>query len=95
MLNLMAADIALWREEKGFVTSKANMMEKLMLVVTEVSEAAEAVRHDNWENFNEEIADTMIRLLDITGSLGIDIDMEINRKMSVNRGRPWRHGKLM
>ena len=95
MLNAMASDIAAWREEKGFITGKPNMMEKLMLVVTEVAEAAEDVRHDNWEHFEEEIADTMIRLLDITGTLGIDIETAIAKKMTVNRGRPWRHGKLL
>lgn len=91
----MADDIAAWREQKGFITSRDNMMEKLMLVVTELAEAAEDVRHANWAHFEEEIADTFIRLLDITGTLGIDIEDAISKKMTVNTNRPWRHGKLM
>lgn len=91
-LNEWAAAISQWRERKGFITTRENMLEKLMLVVTEIAEAAEDVRHQRWEHFGEEIADTMIRLLDIAGTLGIDIEAEIARKMAINEGRPWRHG---
>jgi NTP pyrophosphatase (non-canonical NTP hydrolase) len=92
-LNRLAQEISRWREEKGFVTNWEGMLAKLMLVVTEVSEAAEAVREENRERFAEEIADTFIRLLDICGSIGLDIERQINRKMEVNRDRPYRHGK--
>jgi len=92
-LNSLAQEIARWREEKGFVTNWEGMLAKLMLVVTEVSEAAEAVREDSREKFAEEIADTFIRLLDICGSIGLDIERGINQKMEMNRGRPYRHGK--
>lgn len=92
-LNSLAQDIARWREEKGFVTNWEGMLAKLMLVVSEVSEAAEAVRDDDRISFAEEIADTFIRLLDICGSLGLDIEREIRQKMEVNRGRSYRHGK--
>ena len=69
------------------------LLGKLMLVATEVAEAAEAVRHEDWENYKEELADTFIRLLDICGSMDIDIKQEIWDKMKVNEGRPIRHGK--
>jgi len=88
-------EITRWRRRKGFVTGKDNMMEKLMLVVTELAEAAEDVRHANWEHFPEELADTAIRLFDIAGALGIDLEGAIEAKMSVNQHRPFRHGKLM
>ena len=77
-------------------------MSKLMLVVTEVSEAAEAYRKDPTltdkdikNNFAEELADTFIRLLDLTGSLNIDIATEIHNKMLINEGRPHKHGKKL
>jgi len=82
-----------WRKRKGFKTSWKNMMEKLMLVVTELAEAAEDYRHDNKEHFKEEIADTFIRLFDICGSLGIDIESEIAKKMKTNEDRPFKHNK--
>lgn len=44
-LNRLCKDIAAWRERKGFSTSWNNVPEKLMLVVTELSEAMEAYRH--------------------------------------------------
>ena len=93
MLNWLSKDVAKWRESKGFKTSWENMPEKLMLVVTELSEAMEAYRHEDTENFKEEIADTFIRLADICGSVGIDIESEIKKKMEVNKQRPHKHGK--
>jgi len=122
-LNSVAAAIANWRSRKGFDTHWGNCPEKLMLVVTELSEAMEAYRHlteqtldllqsgavseemglytgnlDSGqraivENFAEEMADTFIRLLDMVGSLGIDISDSIARKMAKNEKRPYRHGK--
>lgn len=44
-------------------------------------------------NFEEELADTIIRLLDLTASLKINIVKAINTKMETNRSRPMRHGK--
>ena len=93
MMNQLAEEIAAWRKKKGFKTSWKNMPEKLMLVVTELAEAMEAIRKDDGQNFNEEIADTFIRLLDICGSVGIDIEDEIKSKMAVNEKRPHKHNK--
>ena len=95
--------IAKWREEKGFKTHWVNVPEKLMLIVTELSEAMEAYRHMTfairpqhdkvYDNFSEELADTVIRLFDLCGSLEIDLEHEIIKKMKVNLKRPYRHGK--
>lgn len=106
-INDLAKEISEWRNEKGFYTpsSISNalhsesasdgdwMLAKLMLVVSEVSEAAEAVRSGDQENFNEELADTFIRLLDICGTVGIDIESEIEKKMDINKTRPKKHGR--
>jgi NTP pyrophosphatase (non-canonical NTP hydrolase) len=65
-----------------------------MLVVTELAEAAEAVRHGDEANFKEEMADAYIRMLDMTGTfVGFDLEQEIENKMAVNEGRPPLHGK--
>jgi len=100
-LNTISEIISLWSEHQGFDNppsietreQKMLMNEKLMLVVTEVAEACEEVRKDNMENFKEEIADVIIRLLNICGSAKIDIDKTISQKMEKNRKRPKRHGK--
>ena len=104
-LNQLCRRIAEWREQKGFITELSNVPEKLMLIVTELSEAMEAYRKFSRSiqtahasapesaNFREELADAAIRLFDLTGSLNIDLEREIEDKMIVNEGRPHKHGK--
>lgn len=69
------------------------MLGKLMLVTTEVAEAAEATRKGDRENFEEELADIIIRVLDICGTMGIDIELSVAEKMAINENRPRLHGK--
>lgn len=64
----------------------------LALIHSEVSEALEAFRKDDKENFIEELADVVIRVLDCTGGLGMDIDTAIQEKLEKNRHRGYRHG---
>lgn len=64
----------------------------LALVHSEVSEALEDFRHDRRDHFEEEVADTIIRLLDLSDLLGIDIDAAVFAKMERNRTRGYRHG---
>jgi len=106
-LNDLAKEIKEIREEHGFqtphligpteypfgVTFGDVMLAKLMLIVTEIAEAAEAVRHNDWTNFSEELADASIRILDISATTGLDLEEAIQYKMRVNRERPRRHGK--
>ena len=80
--------------EKGFWDEERNVGEALMLVVTELAEAMEGHRHQDHDNFREEIADAFIRLFDFCGGLGIDIESEIAKKSMINKGRPYKHGKI-
>lgn len=66
---------------------------RLMLIVSEVSEALEGIRKDDRENFKEELADIVIRVADLAGGLDIDLDEEIKKKMKKNRNRTYKHGK--
>lgn len=45
------------------------------------------------DTVEDEIADTIIRLLDLCGMLDIDIDKHIELKMQYNSSRPYLHGK--
>lgn len=45
------------------------------------------------DTFEDEIADTIIRLLDLCGYLSIDIDKHITEKMRYNANRERLHGK--
>jgi NTP pyrophosphatase (non-canonical NTP hydrolase) len=81
-------------KSKGFWDSERNVGEALMLMVTELAEAMEAHRHQDQAHFNEELADTFIRLLDFCGGMGIDIETEIEKKARKNQSRPYKHGKI-
>ena len=73
--------------------TNAFMTQKLMLIVTELGEAVEALRKNDKDNFEEELADTCIRIFDLCGSLGIDLEKAITEKMVRNEKRPYKHGK--
>ena len=46
------------------------------------------------DTFEDEIADSVIRLLDLSAGLGIDLERHINLKVAYNLSRPQLHGKL-
>ena len=84
-------------------TKDAFIAQKIALVGTELSEAIEGMRKPNYEangygigikdSFADEIADAIIRLLDLCGELNINIDAQIQWKMDYNNGRSEKHGK--
>lgn len=76
------------------VTQGELMLGKLALVHSEVSEAAEAVRENDSEKFIEELADIVIRVMDIAGNGGWDLGNVVVRKMEKNATREQRHGKV-
>jgi NTP pyrophosphatase (non-canonical NTP hydrolase) len=45
------------------------------------------------DTFEDEIADTMIRLMDLSAYLGIDLEGHIKAKMRYNSLREYKHGK--
>lgn len=71
-----------------------NIGEMLMLVNSELCEALEGHRKNlmdeklpQYRNFDVEIADAMIRLFDICGGLGINIEEVIEAKLAYNAVR--------
>jgi len=99
-IETIAKDIVAWRIEKGFKTPNnfqdyEAVLIKLLLIITEVSEASEAVRLLDYNNFKEEMADIIIRTLDLTQTMGIDIVKAIENKMEINKERPHKHGKVI
>jgi NTP pyrophosphatase (non-canonical NTP hydrolase) len=88
---------------KGFVTNKDNVGEKLMLVVSELSEGMEAWRKGNRQDdhlphrngLEVELADAVIRIMDMSANLGLDVATAIVEKLVYNRSRPFKHGKTL
>lgn len=118
-------------KEKGFWESERNLSEILMLIVSELAEAQEALRKDHFSDkkivedlhkdielnkvddefnimsgpwkanfgahikstFEDELADVAIRLFDLCGGLGIDLQKHIDLKMMYNSMRDYKHGK--
>ena len=118
-------------KEKGFWDTERNVSEMLMLIVSELAEAQEALRKNNYadkaiteglkkdlelnhsdeefqlnqgiwkslfeekvkSSFEDEIADVAIRLFDLCGGMGIDLEKHIELKMKYNSLRGYKHGK--
>jgi NTP pyrophosphatase (non-canonical NTP hydrolase) len=79
---------------------KALMVQKLALIVSEISEGIEGLRKDaqddhlpQYDSLSVELADTLIRILDFCGYYGINIGKITKEKLLFNRSRPHKHGK--
>lgn len=123
MINKLADEIHANAKSKGFFDEPKNIGEMLALIHSEVSEALEADRNNNYFNkelyhaelvaqsqhgkdgeilafkthvkntFEDELADVMIRVMDLAAFKGIDLEYHILHKMNYNANREHKHGK--
>lgn len=110
--HLNASDLDLWAahlhraaREKGFWEGSPDTipekMMRLMLIVTELGEAAEALRtgveSDKLEGVSgelEELVDVVVRVFDYVGHYFPDqFGDAFYRKVTYNKDRPYKHGK--
>jgi NTP pyrophosphatase (non-canonical NTP hydrolase) len=94
--NRMAVDKGFWER-----IPSDPLPTKLALIHSEISEALEAYRNNlpfetvingKPEGIGVEIADAVIRLCDLAGHYGLDLEGIILRKMAYNESRPFKHG---
>ena len=72
---------------------RTTILAKLGLIASEVGEAVSAVQHGDDAALAEELADVVIRVMDLCGGEHINLGREILAKMQRNRQRPYLHGK--
>lgn len=92
---------------KGFHSEPKSFGDDIALIHSEVSEALEAFRmvgvdgvHCNMprtpkgkpEGVPSELADIVIRVADVCGKYGIDLDEAVVEKLAYNATREYRHG---
>lgn len=86
---------------KGFWKTKREKAVSLCLIHAEVSEALEAIRDGNpkdkhlphRDSFEVELADIVIRVMDLAGHNNIPLANVIMEKVAFNETRPKKHGK--
>lgn len=87
--------------DKGWWDVEPNIPEKLALIHSEISEALEEFRNGNMETyfvnakpegFAVELADAVIRIMDLCGYLQIDLESTMMDKAAYNKLRAYRHG---
>ena len=79
----------------GFQDYQANALyvpTKLSLIMSEAAEALEAHRQNQDGELGHELADIVIRTMDLAQSLNIDLATEIVKKAKFNEDRPFKHG---
>jgi NTP pyrophosphatase (non-canonical NTP hydrolase) len=103
-LDALSATLHESAKEKGFWDgeySNDKIGNKIALVHSEVTEILEAIRKSKGsEHIVEEMADTIIRLLDIYAAMRNEnhilhsLDEILEKKININKDRPRLHGNL-
>ena len=97
--HVLQKEIHQLAKDKGWYNRDRNELELIALIMSELGEAVEAVREDaispkilGYKGVEEELADVIIRIMDMAGYYGYDIAGAIIDKHEYNKSRSHRHG---
>jgi len=105
-LNDLAQAVYNNAEAHGFHETNPDWGNRLLLIVSEIKEAQDELRNGRFpgeryysqdgkpEGVPSELADVIIRTLDLMVEMGIDnIEDVVSEKIIYNQSRPYKHGK--
>lgn len=100
-MDEVSSECAATAREKGFWDNPRNFGEMIALMHSELSECLEGYRSSKGESdkipeffaVEEELADVIIRILDLAYTYSYKLPEAILAKMEYNKGREHKHGK--
>jgi NTP pyrophosphatase (non-canonical NTP hydrolase) len=91
--GMMQTEVHKTAIEKGWWKKDRDFLHLMALAHSEISEAVEAWReHRTDDAIVEELADTVIRLMDVAEHFEMNLADAIVKKHFINLKRPYRHG---